>query len=235
MAQNSRKPLLTPKGVFVFPKLITPDTYKGKTTFNSKLRVHPNDPGVQQFIEKLEVVRDEGVEAEKAKLIAAGKGGAAKKVITRPVFKVEEDPKTGEETGFILFEVKMKTQFEDKKTGKIKKLRPTFFDSQGNSIDAPEDIWGGTVGRFGVKPAPTMREADSAMGTTLYLDAVFIIDLKAGGGRSASYYGFEAEEGGYVGGKAPASSRGYNSDDDDDDADADEDTDASDDEEESDF
>ena len=208
---KSAKPLLTPKGTFAFPKLTEPDNFKNKLTYNTGLVVDPDAPGVAAFIQRLEAIRDAEIESVKAKLIAEGKAGAAKKVKDRPVFQNEED-KDGNETGNIQFSAKMNAEYKCKKTGAMKPMKPNFYDSQGNPIAAPKSIWGGTVGKLGVKPVATLREADGAYGVTLYLDAVFIIDLKQGGQKDASYYGFAAEEGGYVGG---ARGDGYDMDDDD--------------------
>jgi hypothetical protein len=190
------KPILTPKGRFRFPALNKPDEYKGELKYKSDLVVGPDDPGVREFIERLEAIRDAEVEKVKQELIDAGKPGLAKKVTTRDVFAMETD-KAGEETGNILFHTKMKAEVKDKKTGQLKQLKPSLFDAKGRPITNPPEIWGGTVGRFGVVPRGSKRPADGAIGVTLYLDAVFIIDLKTGGSRDASYYGFTPEEDGY--------------------------------------
>lgn len=190
------KAQLTPKGTFKFPKLNTPDTYKGDTKFKNTLLVSPDDPEVQKWITKLEGIRDEEVERIKKELIDAGKPGLAKKVSTRDVFHMDTD-KEGEETGLLAFHAHMKAEVKSKKTGKLVQLRPKFFDAAGRKIKKVPEIWGGTVGRMGVDIRGSKRPADGAIGVTLYLDAVFIVDLHGPSGRDASAYGYQGEEGGY--------------------------------------
>jgi len=196
MSQKKVRPIVTPKGRFKFPKLNEPDNYKNELRFKSGLIVAPDDPGVPEFIERLEEIRDAEIEKVKKELTEAGKSGLAKKVKPREVYHLDTD-KEGNETGDLLFNVKMKHEVKSKKTGKIIKLWPAFFDARGNPMNKVPPIWGGTVGRFGVVPRASKRPADGAYGVTLYLDAVFVIDLKTGGQRDASYYGFTPEEDGY--------------------------------------
>lgn len=191
------KAQLTPKGAFKFPALHAPDTYKGETKYKTGLVMDPNDPDVQAFIEKLERIRDQHVEKVKQALIDEGKKGLAKKVKVREVVKDELD-KEGEETGMVYIDANMKSEYKDRKTGEIKQLRPKFFDASGQKIKKAPEIWGGTVGRLGVDLMPTLRVVDGAWGVGFFLDAVFIIDLKGPGARSADSYGFKPEEGGYT-------------------------------------
>lgn len=195
MSQKIR-PIVTPKGRFKFPKLNEPDNYKNELRFASGLIVAPDDPGVPEFIEKLEGIRDAEIEKIKKELTEAGKSGLAKKVKPREVYHLDTD-KEGNETGDLLFKVKMRHEVKSKKTGKIIKLRPLFFDARGNQMSKVPPIWGGTVGRFGVLPLPYQHPSDGTVGVALRLDAVFIIDLMTRGQRDASYYGFTPEEGGY--------------------------------------
>lgn len=203
------KAQLTPKGAFKFPKLNTPDTYNGDSKFKTGLLVDPDGEGVAEFIAFLEKVRDEEVERIKKELTDAGKAGLAKKVNVRDVYKMDTD-KEGEETGQLLFDAYMKSEVKSKKTGELIQLRPKFFDAKGNPIkrNVP-NIWGGTIGRLGVDVFGSKRPGDGLIGTTLRLDAVFIIDLKTGGGRDASAYGYAGEEDGYT--ASEDSDSGYDS------------------------
>lgn len=190
------KAQLTPKGTLKFPALNTPDVYKGDSKYKTGLVMDPSDPDVQTFITKLEKIRDEHMEVYKQWLIDQGKPGLAKKVFDRPVVKNEED-KAGEDTGMVYIDVAMKSEYKDRKTGEMKQLRPKFFDASGKPIKNPPEIWGGTVARLGVDLMATKRP-DGAWGTGFFLDAVFIIDLKGPGAKTADAYGFTAEEGGYT-------------------------------------
>lgn len=190
------KAQLTPKGIFKFPALHKPDTYKGDTRYKTDLLLDPNDDEVQAFISKLERIRDEHVEKVKKYLTDEGKPGLAKKVKVREVVKDDLD-KEGNETGLVYISAAMKAEYKDKQTGQLKPLRPKFFDARGQKIKRAPEIWGGTVGRLGVDLMPTLRAADGAWGVGFFLDAVFIIDLKGPGGRDASSYGFKPEDDGY--------------------------------------
>lgn len=191
------KAQLTPKGYLKFPKLNTPDTYKGDTKYKTGLVLDPNEPDVQAFITKLEKIRDEHIEKVKQALIADGKPGLAKKVASREVVKDELD-REGNETGMVVINAAMKAEYKDRQSSEMKKLNPKFFDAKGQRIKRAPEIWGGTVARLGVDLMPTCREADKAWGVGFFLDAVFIIELKGPGAVNASAYGFEAEEGGYT-------------------------------------
>lgn len=200
MAEPQTKKLkaqLTPKGILKFPKLNTPDTYKGDTKYKTGLVLDPNEPDVQAFITKLEKIRDEHIEKVKQALIADGKPGLAKKVASREVVKDDLD-KEGNETGMVVINAAMKSEYKDRQSGEMKKLNPKFFDAKGQRIKRAPEIWRGTVARLGVDLMPTCREADKAWGVGFFLDAVFIIDLKGPGATDASAYGFQAEEGGYA-------------------------------------
>lgn len=190
------KAQLTPKGVFKFPALTSPDTYKGDTKYKCTLLVDPDDAGVPEFVAKLEKIRDEEIARTKAELKEAGKEKLAQKVQPRPVFYEDED-KEGEPTGKIGFFAKMNAEYKDHRTGNTKQLSPKFFDAKGSKIKRVPEIWGGTVGRLGVDIIGSKRPSDGAIGVTLYLDAVFIIDLNGPGGRDANAYGYTPEENGY--------------------------------------
>jgi len=56
-------------------------------------------------------------------------------------------------------------------------------------------IWGGTVGKVAFEVMPYFNNAQCEGGLSLRLDAVQIIELVSGGGKSASAYGFGEEEG----------------------------------------
>ena len=188
------KAQLTPKGILKFPALNKPDTYKGATKYKTGLVLDPNEPDVQAFITKLEGIRDAHIEAVKKWLTDEGKPGLAKKVLAREVVREELD-KEGNETGMVVINAAIKAEFKDRQTGEMKQLRPKFFDARGQKINKAPEIWGGTVARLGVDLMPTCREADKAWGVGFFLDAVFILDLKGPGGRDASAYGFQAEDG----------------------------------------
>lgn len=191
------KAQLTPKGIFKFPKLTTPDSFMGATKYKTGLVLDPNDGEVAAFIKRLEAIRDEHVEKVKKWLVAEGKPGLADKVAIRSVFRAEEDSE-GNDTGNIILNAAMKAEYVDRRTGETVKLYPKFFDAKGKRIDKAPEIWGGTVGRLGVDIMPTIRSADKAWGVGLFLDAVFIVDLRGPSSKGASAYGYQGDEGGYT-------------------------------------
>lgn len=193
--KQKRLRLITPKGVAVFPRLNEPDTkYVAEGVYTVRLRVDPEAPGVQDFIGKLEELRDEVYEQKAEELRERGKPGLIKKLTKREVYLVEEDDE-GNETGFITFSSRMKASGTSKKTGKPWTRKPDYFDAQKNTLKDPPSIWGGSELRLAVEPFGYFHEKDKEAGVSLRLDAVQIIKLVTGGSRDADAYGFGEEDG----------------------------------------
>lgn len=209
--------IITPEGTAIWPKLNSPDDYKGKVTFNTKLSFDPDEDGMigkkaGNIVALGEELRDaffETVQADLREQIseakAAKKGAAAKKLQTAlddlvkaDVGKPEVDEETGEETGNVVVLVKTNAFVKDKRTGQEREKRIDFFDAKGKKMTADQvpSIGGGSR----LKVAATMKAyymaAHDTVGVTFYLNAVQVIDLVSfGGSRDASAYGFGEEEG----------------------------------------
>lgn len=227
MAEAKRAPLekfRTPKGVFVYPKLNTPDTkWKSEGEYGLKLRLSAEDNA--PIIEKIEALAAAQYEETKAELIAEGKAkvkdgavlllkdGKPQKDKNGVLKTLEFADKAyravldddGEETGEVEFNIKMKAERKDKKTGKTIKMTPAIFDAKGKELKVPPQIWGGTVGKVSGQYMPFYTAI--GVGVSLRLSGVQILDLVSGGQRDAKSLGFEEEEG-YEGEDAPAAEAG---------------------------
>lgn len=207
---------ITPAGTAIWPKLNTPDTYKGKTTYNVKLAFDADEDSVvnKKAANMRDVaydLRDEFAEQIRAQLSeqiaemkASKKGAKAKelqeKLDTLEVMdfgKPEVDEETGEETGRTVIVAKTNATYKDRK-GVERERKIDIFDARGKKLDfdsAPQ-IGGGSTLKLGVTLRPYYMPADNKIGVTSYLDAVQIIDLVSyGGARDASAYGFGEEDG----------------------------------------
>ncbi|HWL80082.1 MAG TPA: hypothetical protein VNR89_03955 [Roseomonas sp.] len=212
---KQRLPKITsPKGRLGFPKLVEPDygnqQYpKPDGEFSTKLVVNADDPAVKAFIEKLQPFFDTAEDEAKEKF-AALKAETRKKLGSykmNPLFTELLDKETEEPTGEIEFKFARKASGEYKKgpkAGKRWQATVPLFDAKGRLIpthdkngdvrpDAPK-VWGGTLARVSFEPSAYFIPGTGAAGLKLNLEAVQIIEL-GGGARSASSYGFGAEDG----------------------------------------
>lgn len=187
----------TPKGTAVYPQLTKPDTkFKAEGEYSAKIRLSEEDAA--PMVAKIDSLIEEAFKAEQGRLVAAGKKAAAKtlKYADKP-YKVVRDSE-GDETGEIEFNIKMKAQYTDKKTGGIVTLKPQLFDAATppNPLPSSTQIWGGSL----IKVAGEYNPFATAIGVgmSLRLKAVQVIKLVSGGsGGDASSYGFGGEEDGY--------------------------------------
>lgn len=194
---SDRKPLkfVTPRCVFIFPKLNAPDTkYKAEGEYRVKGRFAA-DAFPTDLVEKLTALRDAFVEETKADLASKKQGAKVKNLKVRDLFTAETDKETGDETGAILLNAKMTASGVSKKDGKPWKRAPKLFDAQGNKLGSDKRIWGGSEGKIAVEALPYYTPKDNEVGLAYYLNAVQILKLVSGGGDSAADHGFGAEEG----------------------------------------
>ena len=197
---------MTPKSVFIYPKLNAPDTkFKAEGEFNVKLKPLDADEGsaFQAKYEAAVAKHFELVKAELEKKLAEAKTGADKGKIKKEIadLKTADSPfkpafdDDGNETGEVIFTVKTPAQFTRKKDQKVIKIQPAFFDAGGKKMASVPEIWGGTVGFIAGSLRP-FYTAKAGVGVSLRLEAVQIIELSSGGGaRDAGSFGFGAEDG----------------------------------------
>lgn len=211
MAKNNAYPVikaLLPKAPSIFPKLNTPDTkFDPDGVFEVKLRYveGQEETGLigrtvvtlDEILERAKAMRDEFAEAKREELMAGdGKQKKkAKELSVRDIGEQECDDDTGEETGNLILKAKMKASGISKKDGKPWKRSPNIFQANGKPFTKVPSIYGGSVLKVAVEIVPYYAANDNVVGVTLRLEAVQVIDLVSGGGRSASAYGFGAEEG----------------------------------------
>lgn len=112
-----------------------------------------------------------------------------------PLFSEIYDKETEEATGEIFFKFAMKASGVSKKTNKPWSRKPTIFDAKGKRMVKLPAIWGGTIGRVAFEPGPYFIPGTAAAGLKLNLVGAQVIDLVAGGERSAKDLGFGEEEG----------------------------------------
>lgn len=176
--------VLSPKGIAVFPHLITPDTkYNAEGEYSTKLRV--TDAEAAPIIETCDKLW--------ADYTSKLKGAAKKKAPAGLGYELEFDDE-GEETGFVLLKFGTKATYVDKKTKKIMQKSVRMFDSKGNPT-SPEALWGGST--IMVSATAKSYAAGANLGIKMYIEAVMVIEIVNGSGGNASAFGFAPVEGGY--------------------------------------
>lgn len=198
---------MTPLGTLSYPKLNKPDEFKGKKRWQAPLKVARDD--VQDMLDKYDVLFDkawEDAQAEAKARLADAKTGADKQKAKKALDGLAQASKAyedvldddGNETGFVLLRIQMNAEVE--KDGKVRQLKPDFFDAKGKVLKVVPNIWGGTTAHLAGQFNP--YSSTTGVGVSLRLNAVQIIELSNGSSRGASEYGFGAQEGGFDGAAA---------------------------------
>lgn len=188
MARTEYVSIVTPTGVAVYPHLNRPDAYKDPNTGVS---------GKPQYKVNLSLTQEQAtplikdIEEAKAKALAMIPEGKKQKESDDPYYNELDDD--GQETGRVIFKFKMNSQIKTK-DGRTIDMQPRLFDAQGTLMTECDDIWGGSSLRVSADLIPFYVAAVGA-GVSLRLKAVQVIELKTGGGASASSYGFDSTEG----------------------------------------
>lgn len=193
----------TPRGVFRFPALSKPDygtTEHPKPDGEYKVDLVLTEAEAAPLLAKLTPFHEEAIEAAKEAFaqLKVDQRKKLKDVTVNELFRVEYDQETEEPTGNLIFKFKMKASGTSKKHGKTStwNRKPTLFDATGKPLKGKlPDIWGGTVGVIAFEARPYFIAGTAAAGLTLKLEAAQIIELRSGGERAASDYGFEEEDG----------------------------------------
>ncbi|MFN3914759.1 MAG: hypothetical protein ACK4K3_07550 [Aquabacterium sp.] len=203
---KQKKPALerfmTPLGVLVFPKLNTPDEYKGKKTWQAPLRVNREEAAA--LLEKYDAAYDaawEEAQAQAQERLDNAKTGAEKQKAKKALEALSQAAKAyevvldddGEETDEVILRIKMNAEVE--KDGKVRSLKPDFFDAKGKPLKTVPQIRGGTKVYISGQFNP--YNSTTGVGVSLRLNALQIIELSNGGSRDASAYGFGAQDGGF--------------------------------------
>jgi hypothetical protein len=199
--------ITTARGVAVYPQLNTPSTkFDSAGVFECRLRFDADDPFIDQFRAKAQEVIDAKYDEVVKQLKDDGKAAVAAKVTKlEPPVTVEEDPETGDETGFVTIKGKKTASGISKKTNKPWKSKPDIFDARGVQIGGNDrkfdkiklpNIGGGSVLKMNIELFGYYTAKDKEVGCSIRLNGVQIIKLVAFGSRDASGYGFAAEEDG---------------------------------------
>lgn len=185
---------VTPAGVAVYPRLNEPDTkYKKEGEYSVKLRFKPSELPAE-WLAQFEALLDESFEQKKAELIEKKHGAKAKSLTRRDVVQEEMDRETGEPTGYVTINCKMKASGISK-AGKPWSRKPVLFDAARNTLDPAPAVWGGSVLKVAGEAMTYYAPNDNIVGVTFYLNAVQVLKLVTGGGGDASSFGFGEEEG----------------------------------------
>lgn len=180
----------TPRGVLKYPKLVTADTkFDAEGTYSTKFLLPGDEDETKEFMALLDDIYGKGLEVFKKENPKKSKTAT----LVAP-YHMEVDDE-GNETGNVEFSFKRKATGKSQKTGKTWQNKVALYDAKGKPTKA--DPWGGTIAKLSVIIDPPERAYSNpaGVGVTVRLDAVQIIELKAGGERDAKSRGFEEEEG----------------------------------------
>lgn len=192
---------ITPKGICIFPKLTVPDfgteQYPDPAGhYKVTLRIPEDD--AKPLIERLDKIYDDWITECDAKFKPTPK--VKKFTVNEPPWNVamNKDRDTGEwheVPGFYDFRCKTVSSYTDKKTKEVKKIKLDYFTAFNEKITKPPEIWGGSIVRLAYEASP--YSATIGAGISLRINAVQIIQLNSGFNRTATQYGFEADEAGF--------------------------------------
>lgn len=215
--------LVSPRGILLFPRLDTPDPGKeGKfaykvPVYKTGLRLTLTDPGVKEFLAKLDAMADAAyaealADESNAKVIA----DAIRDVILAARKKNPKDPapevlptdvversapyrvdmdENFNELGTVTLQFKMNSVYTNPSTKAVTPMRPEVVDAKKNPINPVKvKIWGGTEAKvcFQVKPFGVLQ---GSAGLARYLLAVQVFKLANSNGGGAS--NFDVEEDGW--------------------------------------
>lgn len=189
----------TPKGIFKFPKLTSPDY--GSNDYpdpdgSYKVTLVMPQAQAQKFIDQLQPEFDKAMELGQEafnKLPVANRKKLGE-VKAQDFYAEVYDKDTEEPTGEIEFRFKSKASGK-RKDGKEWSRTMAIFDAKGTPAKNIKEIWGGTEGKVSFTASPYFVAATGTVGLSLRLEAVQILKLVAGGSRDAAGYGFGKEEG----------------------------------------
>lgn len=195
-AKKNRPPVIvTPKGVLAYPHLNTPDSKfdANKPKFKVTLLLPAKDPATQELMKKLDVAAAAAFAEKKAENPKAAKTME----MAQPYY--EETDEEGNETGNIKFNISMNAQYQDKKTGKIVKLKPALRDAKKNELNPDKvKIGGGTEAKIALCPVPYYNASSKKAGVSLQLQGVQVIKLVEFGANGGNYFdeedGYEATD-----------------------------------------
>jgi hypothetical protein len=209
MAEAKKKSFvrfMSPRGVAVYPKLNKADEYKGKVTFNTKLRLDLGKPGVEDFVKKVTEQHVAALAAAKAELTekaAAESDPKKKRKIADALGALEAGPNPvravtledgTDSPNLVELTFKMPATKKDRTTGAELPQRPDLYDATGKTKIDPLKVavWGGSELKVAGFFMPYYNPATNSAGVSMRMTAVQILKLVTSGNGDP---GFEAEEG----------------------------------------
>lgn len=190
---------ITPRISVAWAQLHEPDfEYKDEGEFHVRGRPDTSDPRYGEMIALAEKVQEEFFQEKLADLKREKKGALASKLHKIDVIKPEIDRESGDETGNMTLRSGMKHRIEIKngpKAGQTFEKVPDFFDARGTRLKPGRKIGSGSELKLSVRLVPYLIAKDGEVGVSYQLEGVQILKLVQGGQRSASDYGFGAEDG----------------------------------------
>lgn len=198
--KKAKRPSFTsPKGVFRYPAITKPDF--GNEQFPKphgeyKVQLVLSREDAQPLLDKLEPLFQEAIAEgeDKFSKLKIEQRKKLKELKVNELFAEEYDKETEEPTGNIIFKFATTASGVNEKKEKWER-KIAVFDAKGKPLPKPPAIYGGTVGKISFEVGSYFIPGTGSAGLKLYLSAVQIIDLVSGGQRSASGYGFGAEDG----------------------------------------
>jgi hypothetical protein len=193
MSDDKRLKLNTPKGIAKFPALSRPDTKFEKPygKFKVALRLNPEDPGVQEFADKINGIVQSSFDAEIERLKKEKKGALAKELGIELPVRPEINPETGDETGFLI--VSASSKAGGVKDGKEWKRKMPIFDRLKKPVSVA--VGGGSELKLNVSFEAFTNAASKKVTGAFRLEAVQVLKLVTGGAKTADQFGFDEEEG----------------------------------------
>lgn len=190
MADKKKTPKITsPKGIAVYPKLTKPDTkFKAEGEYSIKLKL-PQDIA-DALVSKLTPILEDFKKTEKFQTTAKKVG--VKKVKQLDWYKELNDDE-GNATGEVEMSFKAKASGKKKDGSEWKRGPIAVFDAKGTPLKNVQ-VWGGSEVKVSFTPMPWINPKGE-YGVKLGLEGVQVLKLVSGGERSASDFGFGAEEG----------------------------------------
>jgi hypothetical protein len=209
MAKKQKLPEITsPIGVWKWPKLHEPDYGTDEYPvpegqYALKLVLKADDKETKAFLKSIEPHYKAAIAEgeEKFKELPVAQRKKLKKISLNEFYSQVYDVETEEPTGEIEFNVKMKASGEYKrgpKQGEKWHRKPIIFDAEGKRIKDIPQLFSGTEGRVRVALLPYFVAANGAVGLSLKLVGIQLIEPNFDGGDSADAMGFGAVEGGYA-------------------------------------
>lgn len=190
----ARDQLVTPKAVFKYCYVNTPDTkgaerFGGDPKFKVTAVIEGDDPAWPALKAKLDARLVLAVEAGVEKMAEANpkaKASWKKRNITEPEVNepyTDELDEDGNPTGRIELATKTGAEFTDRKTGKVIKRTVPFRDGRGQIIPTKKRplVFGGTVGRVAFSTNPVFIPKDAAVYLGMYLNEIQISQLATAG------------------------------------------------------